>query len=90
MLLLASFGSYARKRYRFTGKERDEESGLCYVAYDQYRTHALHPESSPERCKLLDAHHRFWAADRVAAAHTGSPAGPRLPFYHLHCIRLLA
>jgi RHS repeat-associated protein len=22
------FGSYARKRYRFTGKERDEESGL--------------------------------------------------------------
>jgi RHS repeat-associated protein len=25
-----SFGSFARKRYRFTGKERDEESGLCY------------------------------------------------------------
>ena len=25
-----SFGSYARKRYRFTGKERDEESGLSY------------------------------------------------------------
>jgi RHS repeat-associated protein len=25
-----SFGGYARKRYRFTGKERDEESGLCY------------------------------------------------------------
>jgi RHS repeat-associated protein len=23
------FGSYARKRYRFTGKERDEESGFC-------------------------------------------------------------
>ena len=23
-----SFGSFARKRYRFTGKERDEESGL--------------------------------------------------------------
>ena len=27
-----SFGSYARKRYRFTGKERDEESGLGYHA----------------------------------------------------------
>jgi RHS repeat-associated protein len=26
----ASFGSFARKRYRFTGKERDEESGLYY------------------------------------------------------------
>ena len=25
-----SFGSYARKRYRFTGQERDEESGLAY------------------------------------------------------------
>jgi RHS repeat-associated protein len=24
------FGSFARKRYRFTGKERDEESGLYY------------------------------------------------------------
>ena len=26
----SSFGSFARKRYRFTGKERDEESGLYY------------------------------------------------------------
>jgi RHS repeat-associated protein len=25
-----SFGSFARKRYRFTGKERDDESGLYY------------------------------------------------------------
>ncbi|MGI5461011.1 SpvB/TcaC N-terminal domain-containing protein [Streptomyces sp. CA-249302] len=25
-----SFGSYARKRYRFTGQERDEESGLAH------------------------------------------------------------
>jgi RHS repeat-associated protein len=25
-----SFGSFARKRYRFAGKERDEESGLAY------------------------------------------------------------
>jgi RHS repeat-associated protein len=25
-----SFGSFAKKRYRFTGKERDEESGLSY------------------------------------------------------------
>jgi RHS repeat-associated protein len=27
---MTSFGSFARKRYRFTGKERDEESGLAY------------------------------------------------------------
>jgi hypothetical protein len=25
-----SFGSFAKARYRFTGKERDEESGLNY------------------------------------------------------------
>jgi RHS repeat-associated protein len=25
-----SFGSFARKRFRFTGKQRDAESGLCY------------------------------------------------------------
>src|SRR5207342_1927971 len=28
--LTMPFGSFARKRYRFTGKERDEESGLSY------------------------------------------------------------
>ena len=31
-----SFGSFARKRYRFTGKERDEESGLCYFGARYY------------------------------------------------------
>ena len=31
-----SFGSFARKRYRFTGKERDEESGLCYFGVRYY------------------------------------------------------
>jgi RHS repeat-associated protein len=31
-----SFGSFARKRYRFTSKERDEESGLNYHAARYY------------------------------------------------------
>jgi RHS repeat-associated protein len=31
-----SFGSFAKKRYRFTGKERDEESSLCYHAARYY------------------------------------------------------
>ena len=31
-----SFGSYARKRYRYTGKERDEESGLSYHSARYY------------------------------------------------------
>lgn len=32
----SSFGSFAFKRYRFTGKERDEESGLCYHSARYY------------------------------------------------------
>ncbi|MFC6942703.1 SpvB/TcaC N-terminal domain-containing protein [Salinirubellus sp. GCM10025818] len=31
-----AFGGYARKRYRFTGKERDEESGLYYHGQRYY------------------------------------------------------
>jgi RHS repeat-associated protein len=31
-----SFGSFARKRYRFTGRERDEESGLSYHRHRYY------------------------------------------------------
>jgi len=31
-----SLGSYAKKRYRFTGKERDEESGLYYYGARYY------------------------------------------------------
>jgi RHS repeat-associated protein len=31
-----SFGSFAKKRYRFTGKERDEESGLNYHSARYY------------------------------------------------------
>lgn len=31
-----SFGSFSKKRYRFTGKERDEESGLSYHSARYY------------------------------------------------------
>ena len=31
-----SFGSFAKKRYRFSGKERDEESGLYYYGLRYY------------------------------------------------------
>jgi RHS repeat-associated protein len=31
-----SFGSFSQKRYRFTGKERDEESGLTYFGARYY------------------------------------------------------
>jgi RHS repeat-associated protein len=34
-----SFGSFARKRYRFSGKERDEESGLFYFGFRYYAPH---------------------------------------------------
>ncbi len=31
-----AFGGYAKKRYRFTGKERDDGSGLCYFGARYY------------------------------------------------------
>ena len=34
-----SFGSFGKKRYRFTGKERDEESGLNYHGARYYSPH---------------------------------------------------
>jgi RHS repeat-associated protein len=34
-----SFGSFGRKRYRFSGKERDEESGLYYFGARFYAPH---------------------------------------------------
>ena len=45
-----SFGSYTRKRYRFTGKERDEESGLCYMG-------ARYFAPSTSRFASVDPHH---------------------------------
>ena len=34
-----SFGSFGRKRYRFNGRERDEESGLAYHGARYYAAH---------------------------------------------------
>jgi RHS repeat-associated protein len=39
-----SFGSYAKKRYRFCGKEKDEESGLYYYGMRYY---------SPWTCRFM-------------------------------------
>lgn len=36
-----SFGSFARKRYRFTGQERDEENGLNYHAARYYSVSSI-------------------------------------------------
>jgi RHS repeat-associated protein len=53
-----SFGSFARKRYRFTGKERDEESGLNYHGARYYASWLAHWLSvdpylvTPERIPL--------------------------------------
>jgi RHS repeat-associated protein len=41
-----SFGSYTRKRYRFTGRERDEESGLAHHCARYY---------APWRCRWSSA-----------------------------------
>ena len=36
-----SFGSYTKKKYRYNGKEKDEESGLYYYAAKYYATWTL-------------------------------------------------
>ena len=48
-----SFGSYAHKRYRFTGKERDEESGLNYHGA-RYYAPGLARWMSPDPKGLVD------------------------------------
>ena len=53
-----SFGSFGRKRYRFTGKERDEESGLCSHARRMYST-ALCRWTTPDPAGAVDRHNLF-------------------------------
>jgi RHS repeat-associated protein len=48
-----SFGSYSRKRYRYTGKERDEESGLAYHGA-RYYAPWLARWASPDPLGLAD------------------------------------
>jgi RHS repeat-associated protein len=48
-----SFGSFARKRYRFTGKERDEESGFNYHSARYYAPWTGR-WLSPDRSTLMD------------------------------------
>lgn len=48
-----SFGSFAKKRYRFTGKERDEESGLSYHSARYYSTY-LDRWLSPDAAGTVD------------------------------------
>lgn len=48
-----SFGSFARKRYRFTAKERDEESGLAYHGARFYAPW-LARWTSPDPAGLVD------------------------------------
>ena len=47
------FGSFARKRYRFTGKERDEESGFSYHEA-RYYAPWLGRWTSPDPSGILD------------------------------------
>jgi RHS repeat-associated protein len=53
-----SFGSFGKKRYRFTGKERDEESGLNYHGMRYYlagvcRWISTDPDINPSKTNLF-------------------------------------
>ena len=53
-----SFGSFSRKRYRFSGKERDEESGLAYFGIRYYGCW-LGRWVNPDPAGLVDGHNLF-------------------------------
>jgi len=53
-----SFGSFARKRYRFTGRERDEESGLSHHGLRYYAAH-LARWLSPDPVGTIDNHNPY-------------------------------
>jgi RHS repeat-associated protein len=50
----ASFGSYSKKRYRYTGKERDEESGFYYHGA-RYYAPAMVRWVSPDPAGAIDS-----------------------------------
>ncbi|HYU32262.1 MAG TPA: toxin TcdB middle/N-terminal domain-containing protein, partial [Thermoanaerobaculia bacterium] len=55
------FGSHAFKRFRFTGKERDDESGFQYHGarfYDPYQGRWI----SPDPAGSADGHNHYWYA----------------------------
>jgi RHS repeat-associated protein len=53
-----SFGSFARKRYRFTGKERDEENGLYYHGA-RYYSPWLARWVNPDPAGMVDGTDRY-------------------------------
>jgi RHS repeat-associated protein len=53
-----SFGSFGRKRYRFTGKERDAESGLSYHGARYYAPHLARWVSS-DPAGTVDGHNLY-------------------------------
>jgi RHS repeat-associated protein len=77
-----SFGGYARKRYRFTGQERDEESGLSYHGARYYAP--MHGRwTAPDPAGPADGWNLYaYARDNpltgkdTGGLQTGAAAGP--------------
>ncbi|WP_239341091.1 SpvB/TcaC N-terminal domain-containing protein [Frankia sp. CiP3] len=73
-----SFGSFRRKRYRFTGKERDEESGLNYHTARYYAPY-LTRWTSPDPAGQVDGSHLYKYSVNRPTNHsdpTGTQASP--------------
>jgi RHS repeat-associated protein len=64
-----SFGSFGKKRYRFTGKERDEESNLLYFGaryYSAYFTRWINTDSA----KLRDGLNQYFYTNNNSVLFT--------------------
>jgi RHS repeat-associated protein len=54
-----SFGSFTRKRYRYTGQESDEESGLSYNSARYYLRWTARWAAVDPRCDVFPHHSRY-------------------------------
>ncbi|HRO76712.1 MAG TPA: RHS repeat-associated core domain-containing protein, partial [Crocinitomicaceae bacterium] len=75
-----SFGSYAKKRYKFSGKERDNESGFYYYGARYYMAWACRFVScDPLAGKYSNLSSYNYAADNPIKFIDDNGEGPRYP-----------
>jgi len=79
-----SFGSYAKKRYRYNGKEKDEESGLYYYGARYYATWTLRFYSTDPQAPSTVHQSSYCYADNnpimfqdINGESTGGEGGPK-------------
>ncbi|MDT7827138.1 SpvB/TcaC N-terminal domain-containing protein [Pricia sp. S334] len=83
-----SFGSFGKKRYRFTGKERDEESGLSYHGA-RYYANMIFRWISTDRTGATDGNNLYiYVLDNPISFH--DPTGNYMEAGHFYTVYFVA